>query len=58
MRLTAIDTTGAKPATDDIADLTIARLIGAAAEGDADSCYELGVIWSTGEYRIPPRSFP
>ncbi|MEL7730127.1 hypothetical protein AAG612_11355 [Citromicrobium bathyomarinum] len=50
MRLTAIDTTGAQPATDDIANLTIARLIGAATEGDIEACYELGVIWSTGAH--------
>ena len=48
MRLTAVETSEAKPATNEIADLTIARLIGAAADGDIEACYELGVIWSTG----------
>ncbi len=52
MRLTAIETTTAQPARSDSADLAIARLIGAATEGDAQSCYELGVIWSTGSHGV------
>lgn len=48
MRPTAIEIADAQPAPSNIADLTIARLIAAAAEGDAEACYELGVIWSTG----------
>lgn len=52
MRLTAIETIEAKPAANDVADLTIARLIGDAAEGDAEACYELGVIWSTGGHGV------
>ncbi|MBD59654.1 MAG: hypothetical protein CL808_05985 [Citromicrobium sp.] len=52
MRLTAIETEDAQPASSDIADLTIARLIGSAADGDADACYELGVIWSTGGHGL------
>lgn len=48
MRLTAIETADAQPAPANIADITIARLIGAATQGDAEACYELGVIWSTG----------
>ena len=52
MRLTAIETTNAEPAANDAADLTIARLIAAAADGDAEACYELGVIWSTGGHGL------
>ena len=52
MRLTAIETTNAQPAANDSADLAIARLIGAASEGDAQACYELGVIWSTGSHGV------
>ncbi|WP_370177332.1 SEL1-like repeat protein [Alteriqipengyuania sp.] len=52
MRLTAIETTNAQPAANDSADLAIAHLIGAASEGDAQACYELGVIWSTGSHGV------
>ena len=52
MQLTAIETANAKPADNDIADLTVARLISAAADGDAEACYELGVIWSTGGHGL------
>ena len=52
MRLTAIETTNAEPATNAVADLTIARLIAAASDGDAEACYELGVIWSTGGHGL------
>ena len=52
MRLTAIEKATAQPVANDVADLTIARLIAAAADGDADACYELGVIWSTGAHGV------
>jgi len=52
MRLTAIDTSGAKPALTDTEDLAIARLIAAAAQGDIEACFELGVIWSTGVHGL------
>ena len=52
MRLTAIETTDATPATNDVADLAIARLIAAAADGDTNACYELGAIWSTGAHGV------
>tara|TARA_Y100000815_G_scaffold266293_1_gene284316 strand:- start:938 stop:1264 length:327 start_codon:yes stop_codon:yes gene_type:complete len=52
MRLTAIEIETAQPATNQIADLTIARLIASATDGDAQACYELGVIWSTGGHGL------
>ena len=52
MRLTAIEKTTAIPATDAVADLTIARLIATASDGDAHACFELGVIWSTGGHGL------
>ena len=52
MRLTAIETATAKPANTDTDDLAIARLIGTAAQGSAEACFELGVIWSTGGHGL------
>ncbi|GAB5348943.1 SEL1-like repeat protein [Alteriqipengyuania sp. 357] len=52
MRLTAIEKSNARPAGNDIADLAIARLIAAAAEGDTQACFELGVVWSTGGHGL------
>ncbi|RDS78505.1 SEL1-like repeat protein [Alteriqipengyuania lutimaris] len=52
MRLTAIETATAQPAANDVADLAIARLIAAAADGDIEACYELGVTWSTGAHGV------
>tara|TARA_B100000678_G_scaffold219772_1_gene187119 strand:+ start:932 stop:1261 length:330 start_codon:yes stop_codon:yes gene_type:complete len=52
MRLTAIEIETAQPATNQVADLAIARLIADAADGDAQACYELGVVWSTGAHGV------
>jgi|TARA_R100000049_G_C1954814_1_gene107123 hypothetical protein len=51
MRLTAIGKAEATPAKD-TDDLTIARLIAAASDEDAQACYELGVIHSTGGHGL------
>ena len=37
-----------RPADDTVADLHVARCLAAAAAGDTEACYELGVIFSTG----------
>ncbi len=37
-----------RPADATVADLHVARCLAAAADGESDACYELGVIFSTG----------
>jgi TPR repeat protein len=37
-----------RPADPDMADLHVARCLAAAAAGDIDACYDLGVAFSTG----------
>ena len=37
-----------RPADPAMADLHVARCLAAAAAGDTDACYDLGVIFSTG----------
>jgi TPR repeat protein len=38
-----------RPAGSELADLYIARCLAAAADGDAEACFDLGVAFSTGE---------
>jgi TPR repeat protein len=38
-----------RPADPDLADLHIARCLAAAADGDIEACFDLGVAFSTGE---------
>ena len=37
-----------RPADNTVADLHVARCLAAAAAGETEACYELGVIFSTG----------
>ena len=38
-----------RPADPGMADLHVARLLAAAAAGEVDACYDLGVVFSTGD---------
>ena len=53
MELTKIDQFAkVRPADSDIADLHVARCLAAAAGGDVDAYYDLGVIFSTGGHGV------
>ena len=41
-----------RPADPGMADLHVARLLAAAAAGEVDACYDLGVIFSTGGHGV------
>jgi len=41
-----------RPADEGLADLHVARCLAAAAAGDTDACYDLGVIFSTGGHDL------
>ena len=41
-----------RPADPDMADLHVARLLAAAAAGEVDACYDLGVVFSTGGHGV------
>ena len=41
-----------RPADTGLADLHVARCLAAAAAGDTDACYDLGVIFSTGGHGV------
>ena len=41
-----------RPADETQADLHVARCLAAAAAGDTDACYDLGVIFSTGGHGV------
>lgn len=53
MELKTIDTTAATEVTGNPGDLMIARFIAAAAQGDIDALFELGVAYSTGSHNVP-----
>lgn len=53
MELARIDTFAkVEPADEKISDLTVARSLAAASEGNVDALYELGVIYSTGSHGV------
>lgn len=41
-----------RPADTTVADLRVARCLAAAAAGETEACYELGVLFSTGGHGI------
>lgn len=41
-----------RPADETVADLHLARLLAAAAAGETDACYDLGVAYSTGSHGV------
>ena len=41
-----------RPADPEMADLHVARCLAAAAAGDTEACYDLGVIFSTGGHGV------
>jgi uncharacterized protein len=41
-----------RPADATVADLHVARCLAAAAAGDTDACYDLGMIFSTGGHGV------
>ena len=41
-----------RPADPGMADLHVARLLAAAAAGEVDACYDLGVVFSTGGHGV------
>mgnify|MGYP002384614113 CR=1 FL=1 len=43
-----------RPADTTAADLHVAHCLAAAAAGDVDACYELGVVHSTGSHGVAP----
>ena len=53
MELTGIDKSTATEATGNAGDLMIARFLAAAAEGDINALFELGVAYSTGSHNVP-----
>lgn len=52
MQLTAIDTSSSQPIDNETTDLTVARALAAAAEGDLTSLFDLGVVYSTGSHGV------
>ena len=40
------------PADEKCEDLRIAKLLAVAAENDVDACYDLGVVYSTGDHGV------
>ena len=44
-----------RPADPTVADLHVARCLAAAAAGDTDACYDLGVAFSTGSHGVAVR---
>lgn len=53
MELARIDTFAkAHVADDKVSDLTVARCLASATEGDVEALYELGVIYSTGSHGV------
>jgi len=53
MELKSIDQAAATEVTEDTGDLMIARFLAAAAEGDINALFELGVAFSTGSHNVP-----
>ncbi len=53
MELKSIDKRGASEVTDNSSDLMIARFLAAAAQGDINALFELGVAYSTGSHNVP-----
>lgn len=53
MDLTPIPTSTAQPADTAAADLLVATCLAAAAQGDMDAYYDLGVAFSTGSHGAP-----
>jgi TPR repeat protein len=41
-----------RPADETVADLHLARCLAAAAAGETDACYDLGVAFSTGSHGV------
>ena len=53
MELAKIETfVKAHPADDNVADLVVARCLAAAADGNEDAYYDLGVMYSTGSHGL------
>ncbi|MEL6540390.1 MAG: hypothetical protein AAFP79_08830 [Pseudomonadota bacterium] len=52
MELKAIETTGSQPAQNEMMDLTVARALAAAAQGDVSALFDLGVVYSTGSHGV------
>ncbi|MEM7703067.1 MAG: hypothetical protein AAF251_14095 [Pseudomonadota bacterium] len=52
MELKAIETTGSQPTESEAIDLTVARALAAAAQGDVSALFDLGVVYSTGSHGV------
>lgn len=52
MQLKSITSSPAKEADTEVADLVLAKHLAAAASGDVDALYELGVAYSTGSHGL------
>lgn len=52
MELKAIEITGSEPAQNETIDLTVARALAAAAQGDVSALFDLGVVYSTGSHGV------
>lgn len=50
MELKPIDTTDCEPLENTAADLVVARAMAAAAQGDINALFDLGVVYSTGSH--------
>ena len=53
MELASIETFAKiNPADENVTGLAVARSLAAAADGDVDACYDLGVMYSTGSHGV------
>lgn len=53
MELKKIDTSDAVETTDQAGDMMVAKFLAAAAQGDTNALFELGVAFSTGSHGVP-----